>query len=86
MSGDSKNRRTETGRVTSNKMDKTATILLERKIKHPLYGKYMKRSSKIHVHDANNECHTGDLVVIEECRPIARTKSWRLVKVLESAQ
>jgi len=75
--------RTLMGRVISNKMDKTVTVLIERRVKHPLYGKYIKRSTKLHVHDAENICQEGDLVEIEQCRPIAKTKSWRLCKVLE---
>ncbi|MDM8545909.1 30S ribosomal protein S17 [Candidatus Venteria ishoeyi] len=75
--------RTLMGRVVSNKMDKTVTVLVERKVKHPLYGKYIKRSTKLHVHDADNVCQEGDLVEIEQCRPISKSKSWRLCKVLE---
>ena len=75
--------RTLMGRVISNKMDKTVTVLIERRVKHSLYGKYIKRSTKLHVHDAENICQEGDLVEIEQCRPIAKTKSWRLCKVLE---
>ena len=77
--------RTQTGRVISDKMDKTATVLVERQIKHALYGKFIKRSSKYHAHDEDNACHVGDLVLIEECRPLSRSKSWRVVKVLEQA-
>lgn len=77
--------RVQTGRVVSDKMDKTATVMLERVVKHPLYGKYIRRSSKVHVHDADNECQEGDLVSIEQCRPISKSKSWRLVKVIERA-
>ena len=77
--------RTLSGAVTSNAMDKTVTVMIERKIKHPVYGKYIKRSTKLHVHDENNECTKGDTVVIEQCRPISKTKSWRLVKVVEKA-
>lgn len=75
--------RTLSGAVTSDAMDKTVTVMIERKIKHPVYGKYIKRSTKLHVHDENNECAKGDTVVIEQCRPISKTKSWRLVKVVE---
>jgi len=74
-----------TGRVVSNKMDKTVTVLIERKVSHPLYQKYVKRSTKISAHDEQNECNEGDLVMIEQCRPLSRNKSWRLVKVLEHA-
>ena len=77
--------RTATGRVVSNKMDKTATVRVERQIQHALYGKFIKRSKKYHAHDEDNACQLGDLVMIEECRPMSRTKSWRVVKVLEQA-
>jgi len=72
--------------VTSNAGDKSATITVERKIKHPLYGKYIKRSSKIRVHDESNECNKGDTIVIEQCRPMSKTKSWRLVKIVDKAK
>ena len=75
--------RTKTGRVISNKMNQTITVLVERKVKHPLYGKYIRRSTKVHVHDEKNECNEGDLVAISECRPMSKTKSWRLVEVIE---
>ena len=77
--------RTLTGSVTSSAMDKTATVMIERRIKHPIYGKYITRSTKLHVHDENNECGQGDVVVIEQCRPISKTKSWNLVKVVEKS-
>jgi small subunit ribosomal protein S17 len=77
--------RTLSGAVTSDAMNKTITVMIERTIKHPVYGKYIKRSTKLHVHDENNECTKGDTVVIEQCRPISKTKSWRLVKVVEKA-
>ena len=77
--------RTVTGRVISDKMNKTITVLVERKVPHPVYGKYVRRSTKIHAHDEQNECKQGDKVMIEECRPIAKTKAWRLVKVVEKA-
>ena len=77
--------RTVSGRVTSNKMDKTITIRIERLEPHPLYGKYVRRTSKLHAHDANNECQEGDLVLIEQCRPLSKSKTWRLVKVLDRA-
>ena len=77
--------RTETGRVVSNKMDKTITVMVERKVKHPLYGKYIRRSSKFHAHDENNQCQEGDVVIIAECRPISKSKTWRLVEVVERA-
>lgn len=77
--------RTITGVVTSSAGDKSATITVERKIKHPLYGKYVKRSTKIRVHDESNECNKGDTIVVEQCRPMSKTKSWRLVKVIDKA-
>lgn len=86
MSEDAKVKRTLTVRVVSNKMDKSATVLIERKVRHPLYGKYIRRSSKLHIHDADNTCQEGDVVVIEQCRPISKTKSWRLVEVIEKAE
>ncbi|TFH08572.1 MAG: 30S ribosomal protein S17 [Nitrosomonadales bacterium] len=72
--------RTLDGKVTSDKMDKTITVLVERKVKHPLYGKIMVRSKKYHAHDENNEFHLGDLVTIKECRPLSKTKAWSVVK------
>lgn len=77
--------RTVSGKVLSNKMDKSIVVLVERKVKHPVYGKYMKRSTKIHAHDANNECLPGDEVTIKEVAPISKTKSWSLVSVDERA-
>ncbi len=74
--------RTVTGKVVSNKMDKSATVMIERKVKHPVYGKYIRRSTKLHIHDAENACQEGDTVVIEQCRPLSKTKSWRLVEVV----
>jgi len=85
-SGNESTQRTITGVVTSNAGDKSATITVERKIKHPLYGKYIKRSSKIRVHDESNECNKGDTIVIEQCRPMSKTKSWRLVKIVDKAK
>lgn len=81
-----KNHRMLTGRVVSDRMSKTRTVLVERRVPHPLYGKILVRSKKYHVHDEANECHTGDLVIIEECRPLSKTKAWRLNKLLERAQ
>ena len=75
--------RTVTGRVVSNKMDKTVTVLVERRVKHPMYGKYITRSSKIHAHDEGNECGIGDTVTIAETRPISKSKSWKLLRVEE---
>ena len=74
---------TLSGRVLSNKMNKSITVAVERQVAHPLYGKFIRRRSKLHAHDENNECREGDLVLIQECRPLSKTKSWRLVKVLE---
>ena len=77
--------RTLTGTVTSDKMQKSITVLIERRVKHPKYGKFINRSTKLHVHDENNECGMGDVVVVEQCRPISKTKAWRLVKIIEKA-
>ncbi len=85
MSKQDKLTRTVTGRVVSNKMDKTITVLVERKVAHPLYGKYIKRSTKLHAHDEQNVCKEGDVVRIEECRPLSKSKCWRLVEVVSSA-
>jgi small subunit ribosomal protein S17 len=82
---DAKLKRTLTGTVTSDKMDKTVTVLVERKVKHPLLGKIIRVSKKYHAHDEANEFRTGDVVTIEECRPIAKTKSWRVAKLVEKA-
>ncbi len=73
------------GRVVSDKMNKTATVEVERLVRHQLYDKYIRRSSKYHVHDENNECRIGDVVDREACRPISKNKSWRLVRVVERA-
>jgi len=78
--------RTMQGRVVSNKMEKSITIAIERMVKHPIYGKFVKRTTKLHAHDENNECGLGDTVEIRECRPLSKTKSWTLVKVLEKAK
>lgn len=85
QAGSSGLKRTLTGTITSDKMDKTVTVLVERKVKHPLLGKIIRVSKKYHAHDEANEFHTGDVVMIEECRPIAKTKSWRVAKLLEKA-
>ena len=77
---------TKTGRVTSSKADKTVTVLLERQVKHPLYGKYIKRSTKVRAHDEDNSCNEGDMVMIAECRPLSKSKSWRVIEILERAQ
>jgi len=81
----SDNIRTLQGRVTSNKMDKSITVAIERQVKHPIYGKYIKRTTKIHAHDETNQCNEGDLVAIRECRPLSKTKSWTLVEVVSKA-
>lgn len=78
--------KTVTGTVTSNKMDKTISVLVERRVKHPLYGKFMRRSTKLLAHDEANECNEGDVVVIEASRPLSKNKSWRLQKVVTKAQ
>ncbi|MGI9321313.1 MAG: 30S ribosomal protein S17 [Thiogranum sp.] len=83
MSEESKLIRTLTGQVVSDKMDKSAVVLVERRVRHPLYGKYIRRSSKLHVHDANNECRQGDTVTIQQCRPVSKTKSWTLLEVVD---
>jgi len=80
------NARKLTGRVVSDKMKKTVTVLVERKVKHPLYGKFVRRSKKYHAHDENNDFHPGDLVLIEETRPMSRTKTWKVVKLVEKAK
>ena len=78
--------RTLTGRVTSNKMDKTITVAIERLVKHPVYGKYIRRTTKLHAHDEHNRCHEGDMVTIKQCRPLSKSKSWMLVDVVRQAQ
>ena len=85
MASAEKRKRTATGRVVSNRMDKTVTVLIERRVKHPVYGKYMTRSSKLHAHDEENVCQVGDLVTVAESRPISRSKTWALVEVVEQA-
>lgn len=81
-----KNVRSLTGKVVSDKMDKTVTVLVERKVKHPLYSKIIRLSKKYHAHDEKNEFHEGDIVVIEECRPISRTKAWKVARLVEKAR
>jgi small subunit ribosomal protein S17 len=78
--------RAVTGRVVSSKRQKTITVQVERRLQHPMYGKYLTRRSKLHAHDENNESKEGDLVMIEQCRPLSKTKTWRLVKVIERAR
>ena len=85
MSSAEKRTRVVTGKVVSNKMDKTITVLIERRVKHPVYGKYITRSSKIHAHDEQNTCGMGDTVTVAESRPLSKTKTWKLVEVVESA-
>ena len=80
-----KRSRSLTGTVVSNKMDKTVSVLVERQVKHPLYKKSIRLSTKLLAHDENNECGQGDTVLIEECRPLSKHKSWRLLKVVEKA-
>lgn len=77
--------RTVQGRVVSNKMDKTITVAVERKVKHPIYGKFIKRTTKLHAHDEANVCNEGDLVSITECRPLSKSKNWKLVDVITKA-
>jgi small subunit ribosomal protein S17 len=79
-------RKTKSGVVTSNKMDKSITVKVEIKVKHPLYGKFVKKSTKFHAHDENNECSIGDTVKIMETRPLSKTKRWRLVEVIEKVK
>ena len=79
-------KRTQTGRVVSNMMDKSVSVLIERQIKHALYGKYIKRSTKVLAHDEENSCGEGDKVMIAECRPLSKSKSWRVIEILERAQ
>jgi small subunit ribosomal protein S17 len=85
MSETTNNKRTLVGRVVSDKMEKTVTVLIERRVKHPLYGKIIVQSKKFHAHNDNNEAKQGDLVEIEETRPISKTKAWRVSKLLEKA-
>lgn len=86
MTEQTNTQRTLTGKVISNKMDKSITVLIERLVKHPKYGKYIRRSTKLHAHDENNVCQEGDIVNIAECRPLSKTKTWRLVEVVESVK
>jgi small subunit ribosomal protein S17 len=85
MSEQTKTLRTIEGRVVSNKMSKTVTVLLERQVPHPLYGKIVRRSTKVHAHDENGQCKEGDVVRIAECRPLSKTKNWRVVEVVTRA-
>jgi len=79
-------KRTLTGKVISDKMDKTITVKVERQVKHPIYGKFIKRSTKVHAHDEANECKLGDTVTVIESRPLSKSKSWQLVEVVEKAK
>ncbi len=86
MSDIQTNTRTLEGRVVSNKMQNTVTVLLERQVQHPLYGKIVRRSTKVHAHDAAGECREGDVVRISECRPLSKTKNWRVVEIVTRAR
>ena len=86
MTETAKIQRTLEGRVVSNKMAKTVTVLLDRQVQHPLYGKIIRRSTKVHAHDEGGECREGDLVRIVECRPLSKTKNWRVVEVVTRAE
>ena len=85
MSNNANQTRTVEGRVVSNKMNKSVTILVERQVKHPLYGKYIRRSTKLHAHDEDNACNEGDVVRVSECRPLSKTKNWRVVEIVTRA-
>ena len=85
MTEQTKKLHTVEGRVVSNKMDKTVTVLVERQVKHPLYGKYIKRSTKLHAHDADNACNEGDVVLLTEIAPMSKTKNWRVVEIITRA-
>ena len=85
MSDNNETLRTVEGRVVSNKMQKTVTVLVERQVKHGLYGKYIKRSTKLHAHDEEGKCQEGDLVRVSECRPLSKTKNWRVVEIVTRA-
>ena len=84
--GSSRRARVLTGLVVSDRMDKTITVMVERRVKHPLYKKYIRRKSTLHAHDENNECRMGDTVSVEQCRPLSKTKSWRLQEIMERAK
>ena len=85
MNEQTKAQRTIEGRVVSNKMQKTVTVLLERQVQHPLYGKIIRRSTKVHAHDEKGECKEGDMVRIAECAPLSKTKNWRVVEIVTRA-
>ena len=78
--------RTVQGRVVSNKMEKSITVAVERKVKHPIYGKFIKRTTKLHAHDETNQCNEGDVVIVRECRPLSKSKNWMLVNIVTKAQ
>ncbi len=86
MTESAKKGRTVTGKVVSDKMDKTVTVLVERRVRHPIYGKYITRSSKLHAHDEKNECKIGDVVTVYETRPLSKTKTWALLRIEEQAK
>ena len=85
MNNSEKKQNTVQGRVVSNKMDKPVTVLVERNVKHALYGKYIRRSTKLHAHDADNACQMGDMVRVAECAPLSKTKNWRVVEIVAHA-
>jgi small subunit ribosomal protein S17 len=85
MSEQQTSNRTLTGRVVSNKMQKTITVLIERRVKHPVYGKFITRSTKVHAHDEENKCQIGDTVTVQQSRPLSKTKAWRLLDIVERA-
>ena len=84
--GSERGARALTGQVVSDRMDKTIRVMVERRVKHPLYKKYIRRKSTLHAHDENNECRMGDIVSVEQCRPLSKTKSWRLQSIVERAK
>lgn len=86
MNTSEKRANTLEGRVVSDKMNKTVTVLIERQVKHGMYNKYIRRSTKVHAHDAEGECREGDFVRIAECRPLSRTKNWQVVEILERVE
>lgn len=82
----SQSQRTVIGKVISNKMNKTVVVQVERKVKHPLYGKFVKRFTKMYAHDEDNTCHIGDLVMIKQCRPLSKTKRWSIIEILKKEE
>ena len=86
MSVENKVPRSIIGRVSSDQMNKSITVVIERLVRHPIYGKYVRRSTKLHAHDEQDECRKGDIVMIEQCRPISKTKSWRLIQIIERTE